>query len=174
MRQTYAHYTDKVQGLQGRVDKQKTKKAAGASAGLEGKLDRNRLKLSGAEEVHNDFGRSLLTLMEEVTIHYWKDMVPLLHMIIKSNINHSSDLATVMKKLEKTDSILKDVCEEHGISVTGRLEYLRPEPITENIKVDEAPEEGEKKEDKEEVDEAPDEGEKKEAKEEEDSSSSES
>eukprot|EP01083_Nonionella_stella_P135234 411375_1 len=54
MRQKYAHYTGKVQGLHVKVDKKKEKRAAGAKSRLESKLDRNRIKLSGAEEVHND------------------------------------------------------------------------------------------------------------------------
>ncbi|KAL7539298.1 hypothetical protein ACHAXR_009169 [Thalassiosira sp. AJA248-18] len=134
MRRKYVHYTDKVHGLHGKVDKQKTKNAAGAKPRLENKLDRNRLKLSGAEEAHHDFGKSLLSLIEEVTHHYWKDFLPLLHMIIQFNINHSSDLATVMAKLEKTDASLRNISKEHGVSIAGRLEELKPE---ENLKVDE-------------------------------------
>jgi len=139
LRRSYAHYTDKVQGLHEKVVKQKAKKAAKASFRLESKMDRNRLKLSGAEEAHNDIGRSLLSLIEEVTVYYWKDLVPLLHMMIQFSINHSSDLATVMAKLEKTDAILKNISEQHGTSVTGRLADLKPEPVPENIKIQEGP-----------------------------------
>lgn len=107
-------------------------------------MDRNIIKLSGAEEAHNDFGRSLLSLIEEVTGNYWKDLVPLLHLSIQFHINHSADLATVMAQLEKTDETLKNISKQHGVSVTGRLEELRPEVILENIKVVEAPQKEEK------------------------------
>ena len=88
LRKHYAHYTEKVQGLHEKVDRKHAKKSPQRNTRLESKLDRNRLKLSGAEEAHNDFGRSLLDLIEEVTMYYWKDLVPLLHMVIKFNIHH--------------------------------------------------------------------------------------
>ena len=146
MRQKYAHYTGKVQGLHVKVDKKKEKRAAGAKSRLESKLDRNRIKLSGAEEVHNDVGKSLVALIEEVTVNYWKDVVPLLHMTIQFKINHSSDLAAVMQKLKRTDATLKEVSEQHAISETGRLDYLKPEPIPESVNLDCVPEEEERDE----------------------------
>jgi len=123
MRQVYAHYTDKVQGLIDKVGKKKK----GASSSLQDKLERNRLKLSGAEEAHNEFGTVLLAFMEEVTLRYFKDFIALLHMIIQLSINHSADVASVMKKFEETDAGLQRLCAEHGISIAGRLEELRPE-----------------------------------------------
>lgn len=138
LRRSYAHYTDKVQGLHEKVDRQK-KRASGASKRLESKLDRNRLKLSGAEEAHNDLGRSLLALIEEVTLHYWKDLVPLLHMMIQFSVSHTSDMATVMSKLEVVDVMLESISEEYGTSVAGRLEDLKPEPLPDSIQIPDAP-----------------------------------
>mmetsp|Transcript_17727 Transcript_17727/g.27729 ORF Transcript_17727/g.27729 Transcript_17727/m.27729 type:complete len:357 (+) Transcript_17727:3-1073(+) len=147
MRQVCAHYTDKVQGLSDKAGKKKK----GASSSLQDKLDRNRLKLSGAEEAHNEFGTVLLAFMEEVTLRYFKDFIPLLHMIIQLSIKHSVDVASVMIKLEETDSGLQHLCAEHGISIAGRLEELRPEarkldeeaPVEEEIiSEDEKKEEG--------------------------------
>ena len=123
-----------------KADKQK-KNRGSPTHRLEEKLDRNRVKLSGAEEQHNDLGKNLLELIEEVTKHHWKDLVPLLHMMIQFSINHTADLSTIMAKLEKTDAILKDISEDHGTSVTGRLTELRPEPIPEDIKIQEVPDE---------------------------------
>jgi hypothetical protein len=136
MRKVYAHYTDKVKGLSEKASKKKR-----ASSRLQDKLHRNRLKLGGTKEAHDEFGKGLLALMEEVTVHYFKDFIPLLHMIIRLSINHSSDVASVMKRLEDVDASLKEVCEEHGISVAGRLEELRPESDVgkELSKVAEAP-----------------------------------
>ena len=102
VRDTYVHYSDKVHGLHGQLDKHKAKDGS-PKPRLEDKLERNRLKLSGAEEAHHDLARSLISLIEDVTEHYWKDMIPLLHMTIQFSINHSSDLAAVMARLEKTE-----------------------------------------------------------------------
>lgn len=127
MRSSYAHYVDKVQGLHQKADKQKARSKqvpAKASLGLSTKLERNVLKLSGAEEAHDDYGRSLLVYIEEVTTTYWKDFIPLLHMVMKFSINHSSDMASVMMKLEKIDAVLKN----NGIGVAGRLGELKSSP----------------------------------------------
>ncbi|KAL9186271.1 hypothetical protein ACHAXT_005509 [Thalassiosira profunda] len=149
VRDTYVHYSDKVHGLHGQLDKRKAK-GSPPKPRLEDKLERNRLKLSGAEEAHHDLARSLISLIEDVTEHYWKDMIPLLHMTIQFSINHSSDLAAVMARLEKTEANLKNVCEQHELEVTGRLEDLKPEPIPEAT-----PEEAEpKKEDAEDEEQA--------------------
>ena len=135
MRQSYAHYVDKVQVLHEKTDKQKSRSKevpAKASPRMANKLERNVLKLSGAEEAHDDYGRSLLVYVDEVTTTYWKDILPLLHMIMQFHINHGSDLAAVMAKLEKTDALLTKIGEDHGVGVSGRLGELkagRPEVI---------------------------------------------
>ncbi len=127
MRSSYAHYVDKVAGLHEKADKQKAKSKQvpkAASPRLASKLERNVVKLSGAEEAHDDYGRSLLLYIDEVTTTYWKDFVPLLHMFMKFSMNGSSDTTVVMKRLEKVDAILK----KSEIGVTGRLEALKTSP----------------------------------------------
>mmetsp|Transcript_19534 Transcript_19534/g.41120 ORF Transcript_19534/g.41120 Transcript_19534/m.41120 type:complete len:381 (+) Transcript_19534:96-1238(+) len=127
MRSSYAHYVDKVAGLHEKADKQKAKSKQvpkTASPRLANKLERNVVKLSGAEEAHDDYGRSLLLYIDEVTTTYWKDFVPLLHMFMKFSMNGASDTSVVMRRLEKVDAILK----KSEIGVTGRLEALKSSP----------------------------------------------
>ncbi|EED90903.1 predicted protein [Thalassiosira pseudonana CCMP1335] len=135
MRQDYSHYVNKTQVLHEKADKQKARSKlipAKASPRLASKLDRNILKLSGAEEAHDDYGRSLLLYIELVTSTYWKDLIPLLNMLCEFYLASSSDYADIMAKLQTTDANLRKLAMDHGVGMGGRLQALkakRPESL---------------------------------------------
>ena len=135
MQQRFVHYTGKVHRLSDSVVKQNAARESGARPRLEGKLERNLAKLSGADEAHSDFGSTLLSLIEDVTHHYWRDMVPLLYMMIQFSISHSNDISTVLSKLEVVDATLQSIAEQHGVKISGRLRKLKPELPPETKKV---------------------------------------
>lgn len=46
-----------------------------------------------------------------------------------------------MTRLDNTDAILQSISEQHGTSLNGRLKDLRPEPIPDDIKIQQVPSE---------------------------------
>lgn len=95
-------------------------------------LERNKLKLAGAREVHKIYGESLALLIEEVVERAWKDLFPLLLRTITFELHHQKCLATIYANTQTLATELERVGIDQDIPQQGRLQdvkELHPEEI---------------------------------------------
>lgn len=126
------HYAAKVDALLGEQEKLRLKDRPMKPKQME-KLDRNRVKLTGARETHDDAGEALLMLMDEVVRRSWRDAFPLL----RGSISFEREFAAIahghMGRLSESLEVLDRVGEAESIATKGRLELLRTTKIMEEI-----------------------------------------
>jgi len=77
LQQQRLHYESKVDGLRKKVNRIESKGKETPQEFID-KVNRNELKLKAAWEQHEQRSGELCVLLEEVTIHHWKDLYPLL------------------------------------------------------------------------------------------------
>ena len=95
-------------------------------------LERNKLKLAGAREVHKIYGESLALLIEEVVERAWKDFFPLLLRTITFELHHQKCLSTIYANTQTLATELERVGIDQDIPQQGRLQDLKelhPEEI---------------------------------------------
>jgi len=126
------HYAAKVDALLGEQEKLRQKDRPMKPKQVD-KLERNRVKLTGARETHDDAGEALLMLMDEVVRRSWRDAFPLL----RGSIVFESEFAAIthghLTRLGESLEVLDRVGQAESIATEGRLELLRTTKIMEEI-----------------------------------------
>jgi len=96
------------------------------------KLERNRVKLAGAHETHDNAGESLLMLMDEAVRRSWRDAFPLLRKSIGFECDFAGIASAHMAKLGRSLELLDVIGDRESIAADGRLDEIRsmnPEDI---------------------------------------------
>jgi hypothetical protein len=94
LRKTFLHYTQKVDKLRNQINKEEAKGKVIKDDKLE-KLKRNEDKLEEASEEFEAAAAPLCYLIEEIVVHAYKDLYPLLRLLMKWD----TDRSTVEKQI---------------------------------------------------------------------------
>jgi len=86
LQQYRLHYEKKIEGLRKKAVQADTK-GKKLSTSQEDKLNRNEQKLKDAWQLHEQKAAEACFLMEQVTLHGWKDFYPLVKNIMKWEVN---------------------------------------------------------------------------------------
>jgi hypothetical protein len=89
LRKTFLHYTQKVDKLRNQINKEETKGRVIKEEKLE-KLKRNEDKLEEASEEFEAAAAPLCYLIEEIVVHAYKDLYPLIRLLMKWDADRST------------------------------------------------------------------------------------